>query len=203
MDSQKTIRIKCPNCGAILTVTDSPANIGKNVKCPVCKEKNAFTAFKPVLKTNADADSTSLGHDFPPQDITQLPQKPKAVTIGYLMDESRHKKYTLAKGVNLIGRKTYQTASPASVPIETDDLGFSRKHLFIEAFKGPDGIVRHYAYNASNKNETQVNGITLGVGDKVILHDSDVIHSANTTLVFKVSEISFPTNSNDSDKTQI
>ena len=203
MDSQKTIRIKCPNCGAILTVADSPANIGKSVKCPVCKQKNAFTAFKPAQKPDTDADRTRLGQNFPPKDVTQLPQKPKGVTIGYLMDESRRKKYTLTEGVNLIGRKTYQTVSSASLPIETDDLGFSRKHLFIEAVKGPDGIIRHYAYNASNKNETQINGITLGAGDKVILHDSDVIHSASTTLIFKVSEINFRTNSNDSDKTQI
>lgn len=203
MNSQDTIRIKCPNCGAILTVANSPANVGKSVKCPICKEKHAFTDFKAVQKTEADADRTSLGLNVSSKDMTQLPQMPKVITIGYLMDESRHKKYTLTEGINLIGRKTYQTASPASIPIETDDLGFSRKHLYIEAVKGPDGIVRHYAYNAFNKNETQINGISLGAGDKVILHNSDVIHSANTTLIFGVSEISFPTNSNDSDKTQI
>ena len=203
MSFQNTIRIKCPNCGAILTVPDSPANVGKSVKCPICKEKYAFTEFKEVKTPEVDADRTSFGLNVSSKDMTQLPQIPKSVTIGHLVDESRHRQYKLTEGINLIGRKTYQTASLASIQIETDDLGFSRKHLYIEAAICPDGHVLHYAYNASNKNVTLINGIPLGAGDKVILHNSDVIHSANTTLTFKVPENSFPDNPNDLDKTQI
>lgn len=198
-----TIRIKCPTCGAILTVADSPANVGKSVKCPVCKEKHQFTEFKAVQTPKEDSDRTSLGMNIPTEDKTQLPVKPSVVTFGYLVDEVHHRKYTLTSGVNLIGRKTYQTAPVASIPIETDDLCFSRKHLYIEAAKGPDGVIRHYAYNAANKNETTINGTRLGDGDKLILHDSDVIRSGNTTLVFKVAELGFHQTSNDSDKTQI
>lgn len=198
-----TIRIKCPTCGAILTVADSPANVGKTVKCPVCKEKHQFTEFKAVQTPKEDSDRTSLGMNIPTEDKTQLPVKPSVVTFGYLVDEVHHRKYTLTSGINLIGRKTYQTASIASIPIETDDLCFSRKHLYIEATKGPDGIIRHYAYNAANKNETTINGTKLGDGDKLILHDSDVIRSGNTTLVFKVAELGFHQTSSDSDKTQI
>ena len=184
-----TIRIKCPTCGAILTVADSPANVGKSVKCPVCKEKHQFTDFKIMQTPEEDSDRTSLGMNIPTQDKTQLPVKPSVVTFGYLVDEVHHRKYTLTSGINLIGRKTYQNDSVASIPIETDDLCFSRKHLYIEATKGPDGVIRHYAYNAANKNETTLNGTKLGDGDKLILHDSDVIRSGNTTLVFKVAEL--------------
>lgn len=198
-----TIRIKCPTCGAILTVVDSSANVGKSVKCPVCKEKHPFTEFKAVHTTKEDSDRTSLGINLPVEDKTQLPVKPSMVTYGYLLDETKHRKYTLTSGKNLVGRKTYQTASVASIPIETDDLCFSRKHLYIEATKGPDGIIRHYAYNAANKNETTINGTRLGDGDKLILHDSDVIRSGKTILVFKVAELGFRQHSNDSDKTQI
>ena len=203
MVDMDTIRIKCPTCGAILTVADSPANVGKSVKCPVCKEKHLFAEFKLIQAVKEDSDRTSLGMNITAEDRTQLPQKSSVFTFGYLLDEARQKKYTLVSGVNLIGRKTYQTASVASVPIETDDLCFSRKHLYIEAIKGPDGIIRHYAYNAANKNETTINGTRLGDGDKLILHDSDVIRSGNTTLVFKVAELGFHQTSNDSDKTQI
>ncbi|MBO7574593.1 MAG: FHA domain-containing protein [Bacteroidales bacterium] len=203
MSDTPTIRIKCPNCGAILTVADSPANIGKSVKCPVCQEKYKFTEFKPVQPKNDDSDSTNLGIN-PSIDVkTELPQSPKVITFGYLLHEGHQKKYTLTSGLNLIGRKTYQTVSVATIPIETSDLGFSRKHLYIEAVKGPDGVIRHYAYNASNKNKTTINGLPLNAEDKVILHDSDVIHSADTTLIFKVSELSFHQASNDSDKTEI
>lgn len=203
MSETATIRIKCPNCGAILTVADNPANVGKSVMCPVCKEKHEFSEFKPVSPKNDDSDRTSLGFS-PSSDVkTELPQMPKVVSFGYLLHDGHQKKYTLTSGINLVGRKTYQTASVATIPIETNDLGFSRRHLYIEAVKGPDGVIRHYAYNAANKNETTINGVLLGAEDKVVLHDSDVIHSAETTLVFKVTELNYRTSSNDSDKTEI
>lgn len=188
----ETIRIKCPHCGALLTVADSPDNAGKSVRCPVCKEKNAFSAFRPVKPQNADADKTSLGIPMPSEDQTQLPQNGVENTIGYLFDKDRRKRYRLMPGVNLIGRKTRQSVSPATVPIETDDLGFSRQHLYIEVVHGPDGIIRHYAYNALNKNETHICGVRLESGDKIILHDADEIRSAKTVLVFKLTEFETP-----------
>ena len=197
------IKIKCPTCGAILSVVDDPSNARKSVKCPVCEEKHRFIEFRLIQKRVEDSDRTQLGIDAIQNDRTQLPSNSQPVTIGYLMDEIHHKKYTLNSGLNLIGRKTYQTTSTATIPIETDDLGFSRKHIYIEAVKGLDGIVRHYAYNAQNKNETTINGHPLGVQDKVILHDSDTIRSSNTILVFKVSELSLPQQADDSDKTQL
>ena len=178
----ETIRIKCPTCGAILTVADNPSNTGKSVKCPVCEEKHLFSAFKLVLPRKEEDDKTNLG--FTPDDETQLPQKTRITAYGYLTSDSPQRKYPLAEGVNLIGRKTYKSESSATVPIETEDMGLSRKHLYIEVAKGSDGIIRHYAYNASNKNSTTINGVKLENGDKIILHDSDRIQSSKTTLVF-------------------
>jgi len=198
-----TIRIKCPNCGAILTVVDSPSNERKSVRCPVCKERNRFIDFKLVFPGNDDADKTNLGVSINADDKTQLPSVHVTASAGYLIEEESHKRYALLPGVNLIGRKTYKTVSAATVPIETNDLGFSRKHLFIEAVKGPDGVTRYYAYNAANKNETTVNGVVLSAEDKIILHNSDRIHSSETTLVFRVSDQISPNSSNDSDRTQI
>lgn len=186
MNKVETIKIKCPNCGAVLTVADNPANVGKSVKCPVCKEKYRFTEFKLVLPKNEDSDRTTHGLNVSSEDRTRLPESPRVNTFGYLLHKDHLKKYELSAGLNLIGRKTYKTAPVASVPIETEDLGFSRRHLYIEVLMGPDGVVRHYAYNAENKNETTVNGVRLETDDKIILHDSDVIRSADTTLVFKV-----------------
>ena len=197
------IKIKCPTCGAILSVADDPSNVRKSVKCPVCEEKHRFTEFKSVQNKAEESDRTQLGINTKQSDRTELPMQSRPVTLGYLLDETHNRKYTLCAGLNLIGRKTYQTASVATIAIETDDLGFSRQHIYIEAIKGPDGVVRHYAYNANNKNETTINGHPLGAQDKVILHDSDTIRSSSTILVFKVAELSFPQQSDDSDKTQL
>lgn len=199
----ETVRIKCPNCGAILTVADSPANIGKSVKCPVCKEKFPFADFKAVPSPKEDSDRTSIGTGQYAEDRTQLPEMSSVSSFGYLFDVTSRRTYPLTAGVNLVGRKTYQAVPAANIPIETDDLCFSRKHLYIEAVKGPDGIIRHYAYNAANKNETTINGVLLNAGDKLILHDSDVIESGRTTLVFKITGAGSRPSSNDSDKTEI
>lgn len=183
-ERMNTIKIKCPNCGAILLVQDNPSNQGKSVRCPACKDRHKFIEFK-LIKPVFEEDKTCIGQSLPNEDRTRLPNMPVS-TIGYLVNETDNQKYSLVEGVNLIGRKTYQQAPLASVPIFTDDRGFSRKHMFIEVTKGADGIIRHFAYNAYNKNETKVNGSLLVEGDKVILHSGDRIESSRTTLLFKI-----------------
>jgi predicted Zn finger-like uncharacterized protein len=183
----ETIRIKCPNCGAILTVEDSPFNAGKKVRCPICKQTHPFENFKLAKARIAEEDDrTDLGGYFAAEDMTALPEIVLASASGYLLDRANNKKYPLEEGMNLVGRMTYKTAPAASVPIKTEDMGFSRKHLNIDAVKGSDGLTRYYAYNAENKNATTVNSVLLSGGDKVILHDGDVIESSNTCLVFKL-----------------
>lgn len=200
----ETIRIKCPSCGAILIVADDPANQGKSVKCPVCKEKHKFSEFKavkPVL--SEEEDKTSLGGGESIADKTVLPDNVRTNDLGFLFDESGQRKYSLSEGLNLIGRMTYQTEPVATVAIETDDRGFSRKHLYIDVVKGADGVIRYYAYNAANKNPTSVNGVQLNEGDKMILHNEDVIKSSETILVFKVSVTLSSEKNNENDATKL
>lgn len=179
-----TIKIKCPTCGKILSVWDDPSNVGKSVRCPACKEKHRFTEFK-LVRPLIDEDKTCIGLSIQDGDHTELPSLSKSA-IGFLQNETDNQKYRLVEGLNLIGRKTYQQESLATIPIVTEDRGFSRKHLYIEVVKGTDGIFRHYAYNAANKNETRVNGSPLVEGDKVILHSGDKIESSKTTLIFNI-----------------
>ena len=178
------IKIKCPTCGAILSVLDDPSNEGKSVRCPACKEKHRFVEFK-LVSPLIDEDKTCIGPSIQDGDHTELPSMSKS-TIGFLLNKTDNQKYRLIEGLNLIGRKTFQQESAASVPIATEDRGFSRKHLYIEVVKGADGIFRHYAFNAANKNETRINGLPLEEGDKVILHSGDQIESSNTTLIFNI-----------------
>lgn len=183
----ESIRIKCPNCGAILTVEDNPANYGKKVKCPICKQTYPYESFKKVqARVSEEEDSTSLGGSLSTEDMTALPEIVLPPAIGYLLDEAKGIEYRLSEGVNLIGRMTYKSAPVATVPIKTEDMGFSRKHLYVEVVKGTDGVTRYYAYNAENKNSTKVNSMQLSGKDTMILHDGDVIESSSTRLVFKL-----------------
>lgn len=44
----ETIQIRCPFCGALLTVSNQYGIESKNVTCPVCKTKGAFTEFNSI-----------------------------------------------------------------------------------------------------------------------------------------------------------
>lgn len=179
------IKIKCPTCGARLTVIDSPENKGKSVKCPICKEKHHFSQFRIVSPTvSDDNDKTQIGLGGSVGDITEFPGRKDQVESGYLKDNNMHE-YPLKDGLNLVGRKTYKSPSVADIAIETTDRGFSRKHLYIEVLTGADGKNRFCAYNAENKNPTTINDTPIVSGDKVFLHDGDTIKSSETVLVFK------------------
>ena len=106
------IKIKCPTCGAILSVADDPSNVRKSVKCPVCEEKHRFTEFKSVQNKTEESDRTQLGINARQSDRTELPMQSRPVTFGYLLDETHNRKYTLCAGLNLIGRKLRFPSKP-------------------------------------------------------------------------------------------
>ena len=186
-----SIKIQCPDCGAVLTVEDNPANSGKNVKCPVCGKRHPFSSFRPWMNPSAavPAGSETVLPGDSGSAITRLSGDVRNTHAGYLFHEETCQIYRLSEGQNLIGRKTRQTPQGASVPIATTDMGFSRKHLYIDAVRLPDGTIRHYAYNASNKNETTVNERVLFDEDKMVLHHGDRIMSSSTVLEFRTDEI--------------
>ena len=167
-----TIRIKCPNCGAILEVVDNPANAGKNVTCPNCKVRNKYSAFKRVILRRPVEDDT-----------TQICVR-KEDNIGYLIEELSRVQYPLKEGRNLVGRLTKKSPTKADVAIETNDLGMSRAHLYLDVVQGVDGHYHVYASNAKNKNETTINGAKLENGDKIGLKHGDVLKLCDTTLIY-------------------
>lgn len=167
----ETIRIKCPNCGAVLGAVDHPANAQKMVVCPNCKVRNRFVDFKRVTPSKVD-DETRMD---------MFVEGP----IGSLVDEKTHKEYPLKEGRNLVGRKPVRDVPKADIPIETDDKGLSRAHLYIDVIKGRDGRWHYYASNASNKNETRINGVKLEDDDRIGITHDDRITSSETTLRFE------------------
>lgn len=168
------IQIKCPVCGAVLEVEDNPANDSKSVTCPNCKSRNRFTAFK------------KLRPGVPP--IVDSSTEMKAISherLGALLDPETGRVYPLKEGRNLIGRMTHNSPSRASVPISTDNRRMSRSHLFIDIIKGVDGHYHAYASNASNQNETTINGVVLNDGDRLSLKHQDLLSLSGTELVFQ------------------
>ena len=176
----ENIRIKCPNCGAILTVTDNPANAGKNVKCPNCGIRSKYEEFRRIASPEKCDDRTVVpGNKGEKGEKGEVPDRP-----GRLRDEATGREYQLREGTNLIGRMTYQSAPKASLPILTDDRGMSRAQFYIDVMMGRDGHYHSYISNASNKNATLVNAEELQPSDKVGLKDGDIISVSHTKLQF-------------------
>jgi pSer/pThr/pTyr-binding forkhead associated (FHA) protein len=171
------IRIKCPNCGAILEVIDNPANAGKNVTCPNCKVRNKYEDFKRVIPRIEAED-----------DVTQIETRIKG-TIGYLLQIDTGKQYPLKEGRNLVGRRPIKNPPKADIAIETTDNGMSREHLYIDVMKGRDGYYHVYASNAKNKNATTINGATLEDGDEIGLKHGDTLMLCDTQLRYVASPI--------------
>lgn len=173
------IRIKCPVCGVVLEAVDSPANYEKSVTCPNCKVRNKFSDFKRVLPA-----PISL-----PDDTDTVIRSFSDDIIGALLDPETGRRYPLNEGRNLIGRMTHNSPSKASIPISTGNRRMSRAHLYIDIIKGTDGRYHSYASNASNQNETTINGITLNNDDRLSLKNQDRLSLSGTELIYLGSRV--------------
>lgn len=182
------IKLKCPNCGAVLIVVDDPANVSKSIICPVCKRINRYLDYMRIESRNTIIDENNrTPADYRSNDETVIINRRTEPCQGLLIADNR-KVYRLDNGLNVIGRKSEQSFSLANVAIDTSDLGFSRKHLFIDVSTSPDGDTRFYAFNADNKNLTFINGHVLKAADKMVLHNNDIIKSSDTVLKFIISK---------------
>jgi uncharacterized Zn finger protein (UPF0148 family) len=172
--SVEIVKIKCPECGAVLRVGYQPGIETKNVVCPVCKHTHRFNEYK-VWHPKQQEDTTETA--------SSSNKKP-----GRLIDVSTGKSYQLVSGVNTIGRKA--PSSSATIQIDTSDRYMSRTHVEINF----DSF--HYFRILSEKNQTTVNGQTLKMGDCIILYGGEELKLANTVLRFEQEE-------DDEDKTSL
>lgn len=173
------LRIKCPNCGAVLTIKKIIGLESKSIPCPVCKKISKYIDYKTPKQqyTPQDEDDTTTTGDE-----TQIDHL-KQGGIGKLQKIGTSQMYCLSLGVNTIGRKA-QTSN-ATIQIDTDDLTMSRVHSTIEVRKSKTGGgYIHYFSNAQNKNATYINSELIENGDRIILHGGEIIKMSNTTLKF-------------------
>lgn len=167
MDNREFVKIKCPECGAVLTVQYAKGIEQKSVRCPVCKIVHPYKDYKPYQTREVE-------------DKTEYEQK--AVLPGSLTDTTNGKCYQLNVGVNTIGRKA--ASSNASLQIDTSDRYMSRVHIEIRF----DGSF-HFLRVLTDKNQTLVNGQSLLKDEEIILQGGEVLTLAYTDLRFESHEI--------------
>lgn len=187
------IQIQCPTCGAVLKVYDDPANINRSVKCPNCKERNQFTAFKRVAPAKEVPPAPPSGGKKPEQEPvevekTQIKTKKKPnVDPGFFEDKATGMRYDIPDGSSTVGRKTTKTPSKADIPILTSDQFMSRVHMKVQAAIGKDGLYHVYVSNAENKNPTYINGKELKGDDVLGIRHGDNLQLGDTVLVYSSS----------------
>ncbi|MFI3267272.1 MAG: FHA domain-containing protein [Rikenellaceae bacterium] len=176
-------KIKCPVCGAVLTIKTIPGLENKSISCPICKVTSKFTDYKKPSETVSKPEEDVKTAYFNGNNASQQTGANNN-TIGQLRHVDSRKLYSLKLGTNIVGRKA--VTSKADVQIDTNDKTMSRSHSLIEVIKLDNGAYVHHFSNANNKNETFLDSQKVGTGDKFILNDGDTIKMANVVLKFVI-----------------
>lgn len=171
--SEEKIRVKCPVCSGILKVKYSSGLESKSLKCPICGSVSKFANYQRLSQVMPQSDETDYRRGD--ERIADSP--------GILIDAVSGKKYQLAMGSNMVGRKA--TTSSAHIQIETDDLYMSRNHAEIQVKKSDTGRYLYYFQNARNKNASYVNGQLVKDGDCLILEGGETIRMGHTEFRFE------------------
>lgn len=183
---ENAIRIKCPSCGAVLTVKNTPGIERKNVTCPICKKTHPFVDFSRV---SGAAPHKTRQSNIPDSAEESTRIETLNFNIGRLAIEGTDIKYQMKPGRNIVGRRSRN--SVADFQIDTgEERAMSRQHLLIEVKKEPNrGFVHYMSLCRANINPTTINGspMTFGI-DCVILHTGDVIKLPGATLRFEMPD---------------
>lgn len=195
------IKIKCPTCGKILRLQDSPTINTASFTCPVCKEKHVVgkcqrfveqpktqhhvgeeTQYGSTISRMGGGEETQYadsGYSTSGEE-TQIYSTSQS-NIGFLVDNIG-RIYRLCLGINTIGRKA--STSSATVQIETTDRTMSRSHAVIEV-RNAGGQIMHILKNGANKNPSYHKGSIVGPSDQMILNNNDKVKFGSTELTFK------------------
>lgn len=185
------IKVKCPTCGKVLRLAETP-DIGKAVfTCPVCNNKHVVGRCQRI-QSMPSAEETqyagSAGSNAYGAEETRIAGRETGSggagmqNIGHLVDAAG-RNYQLRCGVNTIGRQA--NTSSATVQIQTPDLYMSRNHAVIEV-RTVSGRTVYLLKNSTNKNPSYMNGSMISAGDQLVLNDGDRMKFGNTELIFKL-----------------
>ena len=174
----KEVSAKCSKCQTKLLIKFQDNETSKQIICPICG--HVFIAkIQSAVVTPPDDGETQLCSS--PISGSQNNTR-NVCSLIY-----NNKTYYLQHGCNMIGRKAQ--SSHANIQIDTDDKYMSRQHAIINVYDMPDGSLKAVMNNSLNKNSTQINGLLLGMGDEVVLHDGMSIVMGHSTLTFSMKKI--------------
>ena len=168
------MKVICPNCKSLLTISTQEDISEKLLTCPRCKYKAKVSVYLQEMAKIHPAcsnDSTLLS----PGIIQQMDR-----TVGVLYVDG--KGYQLHKGKNTIGRKA--TSSSAEIQIESGDRFMSRSHACITVKDGMSGL-EHQLEALNPKNPIKINGNILENDDLIVLQWGDNLTFGKTDIVFE------------------
>lgn len=180
------IKIKCPQCGTLLSVKPFEGIQSKKVTCPVCKYTGLFTTFRLQAPAQQPVDHTQYhaynagGQDSPNEARNDQPGQLRVVPTGQT--------FKLRLGRNVVGRKA--ATSNADIQLPTgDSKRMSREHIVIDVKKVPQkGLVPYISLYKEKVNATGVNGEELLYGDTIVLKDGDVIELPDLKVKFEIPD---------------
>lgn len=169
MMEQQTMKVKCPNhnCGAVMTIPDTPGIADRMLTCPICKRRDKVSLFMEEMNK-------------PEEDSTEVCFSETNDSIGVL--RVGNSTYPLTEGANFIGRKSL--SSTADIQLIVDDLYMSRMHICISVTKKPEGY-QHKIENLTTRNTVIVNGKEMKAGEVFILKYGETIRLGHTDIKFE------------------
>lgn len=123
---------------------------------------------------------TQLGGGYNGGGDTLLSSKQVAPKQAYLVVDGR--KYPLAFGTNIVGRKA--ETSQATVQIDTSDRYMSRRHAKIVVTRLTGGKLKAVISNDLNKNISTIDGEDILQNDAIVLQNGDRIVMGKTTVTY-------------------
>lgn len=188
------IKIKCPYCGAVLSVKNQAGIETKSVTCPICKQKSPFKDFKKVVDKGNDEKTQYPGDDEKTSYRTSSDEGGTDVgtglnfTLGKLRVIPSGPSFQLKPGKNIIGRRATQSTADFQIPMEGSKR-LSREHLVIEVKKVQGKGFVHYASLCKQKtNKTFIGNEQLEYGDCIVLNHGDVIKLPDVNVKFEIPD---------------
>ena len=187
---QRIIKVKCPHCGAILSIRQVDI-IGKNnptIKCTICETGSPLREYKTVATRQEDRTQypgNEKNIHYHEEGRTQISQG-LDFTIGRLRVLPSGPIFQLRIGRHIVGRKS--TNPPhADFGIPTESRRMSREHLIIDVKKVPEKGIVHYVSLCKQKvNVTYIGQTQLEYGDRLVLNHGDIIRLPDVDLMFEI-----------------
>lgn len=187
------IKIKCPYCGAVLSVKNQAGIESKSVTCPICKQKSPFKDFKKVVDKVNDERTQYPGDDEKTSYRTSSDPGTDIgnglnFTLGKLRVMPSGPSFQLKPGKNIIGRRATQSSADFQIPMEGSKR-LSREHLVIEIKKVQGKGFVHYASLCKQKtNKTFIGSEQLEYGDCLVLNHGDIIKLPDVNVKFEIPD---------------